>query len=156
MEQRKKPSIFREQSLERISSDEDMRAYLKGAGAELWIVLTAITLLLIGAIAWAYFSHLETTVSAPTTVSSGEATIYVSSEVASALEPGMEVRVSGENASSTLASVDTTLQTSGEAGSAISAGQTYCTASAPLALADGSYEAIIIIKSVTPLSFLFN
>ena len=55
-------SIFREKSIERISSPEKIDDYMKIAGISMWLVLGCILLVLIGAIIWGFKGRIEDTV----------------------------------------------------------------------------------------------
>jgi hypothetical protein len=51
--------IFRKKSMERISSPESLNDYIRVTTPSVWIVLTAIVLLLAGMIAWSVFGTVE-------------------------------------------------------------------------------------------------
>ena len=50
---------FREKSVERISSPEDLDDYIRVTTPSVWIVLAAILILLIGMLAWSVFGTVE-------------------------------------------------------------------------------------------------
>ena len=52
-------SIFREKSLERVSSPEKLNDYIKVSNPSIWLVLAAIIILLIGATIYAIFGTVE-------------------------------------------------------------------------------------------------
>lgn len=54
-------NVFREKSVERVSSPEQLDAYLKVTSPRVWIVLGAIIVLLIGFICWGVIGKIETT-----------------------------------------------------------------------------------------------
>ena len=51
-------TIFREKSLDRISSPEQLDDYLKVSTPSLWIVLAAVIALLVGIVVWANVDYL--------------------------------------------------------------------------------------------------
>ena len=53
-------SIFREKSVERVSSPEQLDAYLKVTSPKVWIILCGVIVLLIGFIAWGVIGKIET------------------------------------------------------------------------------------------------
>ncbi|MCR4907676.1 MAG: hypothetical protein K5985_02530 [Lachnospiraceae bacterium] len=59
-------TIFREKNLQRISSPEQLNDYIRVSTPALWILLVAITLLLIGALVWASFGTLDVHTSSDT------------------------------------------------------------------------------------------
>ena len=56
-----KQDIFRKKSLERIQSPEQIDDYVRVVTPGLWLVLAAITLLLIAGIMWAVTTRIEVT-----------------------------------------------------------------------------------------------
>jgi len=50
--------IFREKSLERISSPDKINDYIKTTTPGIWIVLIAVLLILAGAIVWSVFGRI--------------------------------------------------------------------------------------------------
>ena len=50
-----KKNIFRQKSLEKVSSPEQMNDYIKTAGPSVWLVLAAIIIMLTGFIIWSVF-----------------------------------------------------------------------------------------------------
>jgi len=54
-----KNSIFREKSLTQVSSPEQLNDYIRVSTPAVWLVLTAIILLLVGVTLWGYVGRLE-------------------------------------------------------------------------------------------------
>lgn len=53
-------SIFREKSIDKVSSPESLNDYIKVTTPSVWIILIAIVTLLIGILAWSFFGRVET------------------------------------------------------------------------------------------------
>ena len=51
--------IFREKSLERISSPEQLNDYIKVTTPSVWMILAAVLLLIIGTLFWAVFGKIR-------------------------------------------------------------------------------------------------
>ena len=51
--------IFREKSLERVSSPEELNDYIRVTTPSVWIVLAATVALLLGMLAWSIFGRVE-------------------------------------------------------------------------------------------------
>ena len=51
-------TIFRQKSIDRISSPEQLHDYIKVSSPSSWIVLTAIIVLLIGVLVWGIFGSI--------------------------------------------------------------------------------------------------
>ncbi|MCR5683912.1 MAG: hypothetical protein K6G81_00630 [Lachnospiraceae bacterium] len=52
-------SIFREKSIERISSPEQLNDYIRVTTPSVWLVLAAVIILLAGMFAWSIFGTVE-------------------------------------------------------------------------------------------------
>ena len=52
-------SIFREKSMERISSPDQMDEYIRVTTPSVWIALLALVILLIGILAWSVLGTME-------------------------------------------------------------------------------------------------
>ena len=59
-----KQTVFRQKTLERISSPEQLTDYLRVTNPGIWAVLAAVILLLAGLFAWSTVGTLETTADA--------------------------------------------------------------------------------------------
>ena len=51
--------IFREKSLERVSSPEALNDYIRVTTPSVWIVLAAVVVLLVGMLAWSVFGRVN-------------------------------------------------------------------------------------------------
>ena len=51
--------IFREKSMERVSSPEELNDYIRVTTPSVWIVLIALAVLLVGMLAWSIFGTVE-------------------------------------------------------------------------------------------------
>ena len=52
-------SIFRQKSIDRVSSPEQLNDYIRVTTPSVWLVLVAIILLLAGMLAWSVFGTVE-------------------------------------------------------------------------------------------------
>ena len=52
-------SIFREKSIKKVTSPEELNDYIHVTSPSVWIVLAAIVLLLAGMIVWSIFGRVE-------------------------------------------------------------------------------------------------
>lgn len=139
MSEEKKTQIFRQKTLDRISSPEQLTDYLHVTNVGVWVVFSVIILLLAAFFMWASLGKLETTVVAKAVVQDGTAqmTVIQNAQVSS----GMKVRVGGSEAQITEVGQD-------EKGLTV--------ATAPVELANGNYDAAIVVESVSPISFLLG
>ena len=134
-----KKQIFRQKTLDRIASPEQLNDYLRTTKPGIWIMLAVIILLLAAFFAWASIGRLETKVSAKAVVTDGNARITILSDAD--VCAGMTVRM-GET-EFTVSAVD-----EDEYGHKI--------VYAPAPLSNGNYDVEIVIESVAPISFLLS
>ncbi|MEE1200067.1 MAG: hypothetical protein U0L09_05395, partial [Christensenellales bacterium] len=65
--------IFNKKSLERIATPEELKDYIRVANPGIWMILSAVTILLVGVCVWAIFGRLETDVKVVLAVDENEA-----------------------------------------------------------------------------------
>lgn len=86
--------VFRQASLDRMASPEQLKDYLHVTTPSLWAVLGAIFLLLIGITAWCFFATVESRMEGTAEVSQGVLVITLEDEKAQEiLQEGMSVEV---------------------------------------------------------------
>ena len=137
----KTTQIFRQKSLEKINSPEQLNDYMKVTNPGVWIILAAVILLLAGLFAWASVGKLETTAGAMAVIKDGTATVTLTEIAPAPITSEMLVRIESREYPISVVEHD-------EYGRAV--------AYAPVNLPDGNYDAKIIIETLSPLKFLFK
>ena len=132
-------TLFRKETMDRISSPEDLTDYLKVTNPGIWIVLAAVIVLLGGLFVWACVGTLETTSEAAVVVS-GHTAVVVPKDNAN-ISQGMILRVSTEKVN--IASVHTD-----EYGRPVG--------TVEVNLPDGSYEGIVVTEQTHAIDFLLK
>ena len=132
-------SLFRKETMDRISSPEDLTDYLKVTNPGIWVVLVAVIVLLGGIFAWSCVGTLETT-SKATVVVSGHSAIVVLKETGDVTE-GMPLRVSTENVKLAAVKADQYGRSVGIA---------------EVSLPDGTYEGTVVTEQTHPIDFLIK
>lgn len=153
--------IFREKSIKRVSSPEQLGDYIRVSNPSVWMVLAAVIVLLVGVCIWGIFGKLETTVSAPVTVKNGQAVCYVTEKDVGSVKAGMPVTVDGKEFKVTAVETKPTKITDEFDSYALHiggfrVGDWVYAVKVNVALADGTYKAKIVTDSVSPISFVFN
>ena len=134
--------IYRESSLEKISSPDQLDQYLKVTTPAVWILLAAVILLLGAAFWWSSQTSIASRVSANGTVKDGVLTVPLETEEArNIVKEGMKVSVGELN--DTINYVQTA-----EDGTMV--------AVAIVSLPDGAYPVSISYKTTQLMSLLFN
>lgn len=136
-----KAGIFRQKSIDRISSPEQLTDYLKVTNPGIWVLLAAIILLLSGLFVWSMVGNLETVADGVAVVENGTAQIMVTDSVNGDIASGMTVRIGDDEYSIATVEKD-------EYGRAV--------AFAPIDKADGKYDVKIVTESIHPIKFLFD
>jgi len=150
--------IFREKSIQRISSPESLNQYIKVTGPGVWSVLIAIIILLLGVCVWGVFGHLDTQVDGVCVTQNGESVVYVKESDITDISKDLSVQIGKDNFSITDISAnpvkisDEYIVHLFDSESAIWAYEIKIDAP----LEDGTYNASIIIESVSPMSFVIN
>ena len=146
--------LFRQKSIDRVSSPEALNDYVKTSSPGVWAVLAAIIVLLIGACVWGVFGRLETTVPALVVSEGGETVCFYESGLSAEVEVGMSVRADGQELRIT--GVSSQEQVLGQAVGGYEAGRQVCMSELSGDMAEGMYEAEIVVESIAPASFLWN
>ncbi len=133
--------IFRQSSIDRISSPEQLTDYLKVTNPGIWILLAAVILLLGGLFAWSMVGNLETVADGVAVVEDGQAVIMVTDTSKGEITSGMTVRIGDDEYS--IATVE-----SDDYGRTV--------AYAPIDKTDGKYDVKIVTESIHPIKFLFS
>ena len=131
--------IFREKSLKRIHSPEELGEYLRVTSPAVWLLLTAVILLLAGMLLWSATSSIVT---GTAQVENGSLRLlFDEEELARSVETGMTVKI-GET-ESTITGIGIS-----PSGALFATGET--------TLTDGSYPARVILRQTQVLRLLFN
>lgn len=136
-------SVFREKSLEKVKSPDNLNEYIRVSNPGIWLLLAAVVVLLLGFCIWGVFGQLHTVVKTDAHCENGVLTCSLPGDYAQAVQPGMPVTVGGHRG--TVSEVDVR-----------SGSQSTCVAVLNEPIADGTYHAVIEIESLHPMSFLLN
>ena len=154
-------TIFRQKSMERVSSPEQLNDYIRVTNPGIWVMLAAVVVLLAGFIVWGVVGTLETRVNVAAVSGSGEVTCYVRDSDMTDVAQGSAVRIGDrEYAVTAIAGEPVAVDGSFTAYAlhigGLSVGQWVYPVTVNAELPDGVYEAAIVTDSVSPISFLFN
>lgn len=156
--------IFREKSLNRIKSPDQLNEYIKIANPGIWMTLIAILFLVTGGIFWCLFANLETRVDTVAVVENGSAKCFINEEMHEHLNDQMYIEIDGNRYSladhgSELAKLEADnkedevlLHMMNKQDS----GWYYTYDIKTDKLGDGTYPGVVIVDSVNPISFIIN
>ena len=154
-------NLFRKKSLERISSPEQLNSYIRVSTPSVWLLLTAIVILLAGVCVWDVFGHMDTTLPAVAVAQEGNVTAWVREADVEKVSAGSAV-IDG-SAEGTVLSVDTEPVRVNESFTeymrhvgSLQEGEWVFAVVLDADCPDGVYAAQIVIDSVSPMSFVLN
>lgn len=159
-----KKSVFREISLERINSPEQLNEYIRVAKPGVWIILVGIIILLAGMCVWGIFGKMESSFVAPVVVDKDIAIMYIDDGRINSIAKDMTLTVDGKRAK--------VVSISGQPVKAWTVNNEYALYVGALdketwvysciieleqeSLGDGVYKANIVTESISPMSFFTN
>ena len=154
-------NLFREKSVERISSPEDLNDYVRVANPGVWMILIAITALLIGVCVWAFRGQLQTTVNAVIITDNGHTDCFVSDANMAKVAEGMTVRCGDDeyrivSISSEPIYASEVLSEYAQHVSGIKDGEWIHAIALDRTSPDGTYAAEILTESIKPIKFIFD
>lgn len=155
-------TIFREKSLEKISSPEQMNDYIRVSSPSVWMVLTAVIVLLAGVCVWGMFGHLDTAVQTGGVCTNGRLTVFVGEEDHNKIGENAVISVDGvEYAVAEITNAPIRVDDQIDPYVVHLAGFTegdwvYRLYADVPGLADGVYAASVITERVRPLDFVLN
>ena len=133
--------LFRQKSIDRVSSPEQLQDYMRVTNPGVWMVLAAVILLLAGILIASITGRIESTMPVTARIENGVATVEVRDAAAGTLKEGMTIRIRDREAK--LSAVNWVTSDAAEA-------------TASVDLPDGNYEAVVVTDVITPIRFLTN
>ena len=142
--------FFRQESLDRISSPEQMRDYMRVTSPRLWMLLAAIVALLVGFLVYASTTRMENTTTLEATVGEdGFILAELPGNETGLVEIGMPVRIGGKNGKVT--EILTMMESESDTSTML-----LIDLQNDARLPEGVYQAEIVTESISPIGFLMN
>lgn len=134
--------VFRQKSIDRITSPEQLQDYMRVTNPGVWMVLAAVIALLAGLIISSAMATLESSIPVKAEVREGVVIAELPLSQKNNVEPGMKLRVAGKEVEIDMVFQDSsnTLIAMGEAEG----------------LPEGRHDADIITETISPISFLLK
>jgi len=154
-------NLFRKKSLERISSPEQLNAYIRVATPSVWLLLSGIVILLAGVCVWGVFGHMDTTLTAVAVAEDGMMTAYVREADIASVKAEAVVTVDGDIVKiwaidDQPVQVDESFSEYARHVGGLQQGEWVYAVKLDVNCPDGIYIAQIVIDSVSPMSFVLN
>ena len=135
-------SLFRKNSMEHISSPEQLNDYLRVTSPAIWVVLIAVILLLAGMLVWASFANIDSFATGTAQVEDGRMVIHFDDEkLSEKVDAGMTAKVGDTD------SVITSVGNSDD-GSRFAVADT--------SLSDGNYSVRVVYRQTQVIKLLFR
>ena len=154
-------NLFRKKSLERISSPEQLNSYIRVSTPSVWLLLTAIVILLAGVCVWGVFGHMDTTLPVVAVAENGMVTAYVREADIASVKAEAVVTVDGDIVKiwaidDQPVQVDESFSEYARHVGGLQQGEWVYAVKLDVNCPDGIYTAQIVIDSVSPMSFVLN
>ena len=151
-------NLFRQETLDHISSPEELHDYMKVTSPRLWMVLVAVVAILVGFIIYASIATLENTLTVKAEIcvytdtdtgvkSVDDFMITIPEDKKDLVQRDMVVRFSGSEGK-----IDYIFQDKDSTGAHVYFEQPID----PANLETGEYDAVIVLEQVSPIKFLIN
>ncbi len=155
-------TIYREKSLKRVASPEELDDYIRVTSPGVWLILTGIIVFLLGVLVWGYFGRLETTLNTYGNTDQGVFIAYVTGQDMLKIEPGMKIKTA--DIEGTIKNIHAYTVPADEIfpGSSkrkeynIEIGTPLYPVVTDLTIPDGNYDAQIILEEIKPMDLVFN
>ena len=154
-------NVFRKKSIDKVTSPEQLNDYVRVSNPGVWMVLAAIIVLLAGVCVWGMLARLETKLDTAAVSKDGQTVLIVKEGDITSVEENMTVIIGDKEYKVTdiakapiTATTDMneyTLHLSG-----VVVGEWIYLVMVDAELEEGTYEASIIIETITPMEFIFN
>ncbi|NJP41725.1 hypothetical protein HCH52_11830 [Oscillospiraceae bacterium HV4-5-C5C] len=97
--------LFRQQSLDRVNSPEQLNDYIRVANPHIWLLLIAVTVLLLAFLAWAVLGEVPESFQVNGIVTDGQAICFLSQDQAASVQVGDEVAIGSNGESGQISAV---------------------------------------------------
>ena len=135
-------NLYRQKSIDRISSPEQLNDYLRVTNISVWLILVAVIILLVGFLIWSSVATIESYTDGSAQVQGGVMTIrFTDQQFAKNVEAGMPVKAGD---------TETVVRSVGRDGNGL------IIAHADTVLTDGYYPVRVSYKQSQVLGLLFD
>ena len=154
--------LFRQKSMDKITSPEQMNDYIRVSNPSVWMILGAVIVLLIGVCVWGVFGRLDSTLQTGGVCKDGQLVIYVGENDIDKLGEDTLVSVDGKEFALSEISGSPIKLDSGYYPylihlTGLSEGDWVYAVTADVAdVKDGTYSVEIITERVRPIDFVLN
>lgn len=158
----KNSGVFRAKSMERVFSPDQLNDYIRVYNPSVWVIILAVTILLVSALVWSAYGQLPTTIARTGQADGGVLTLYCPD--AAEIQPGQTVTAGQYTGTVTAVSASPfsyaevrAMEKDDYTVHLLDVGDwNFQVKAAFTDLPDGTWEATIITGQVHPITFIFN
>lgn len=156
-----KENLFRQKSMDKITSPEQLNDYIKVANPGIWMILSGAIVFLFGVFIWGFLGEINTVLDTVAVSKGGETVCYIRESDIENIDLSNTVIINDNNAEilkigQTPMEITEGFDSYALHISGFEAGEWVYELRLDSKLYDGVYEAKIITESVAPISFLLN
>jgi len=154
--------LFRQKSMDKITSPDQMNEYIRVSNPSVWIILAAVIVLLIGVCVWGIFGQLDTTLQTGGVCKDGQLVFYIGESDIDKINENVIVSVDGKefvlsDISASPVKLDESYDSYLVHLTGLAEGEWVYVLKADAAeLKDGIYSIEIVTERVKPIDFVLN
>lgn len=157
---KEKSKLFRQQSIDRLSSPDDLNKYIKTTSPALTILILAVLIFLVGTLVWAVFGRIETKSEIGFSVIDNKAIAYIKEEEVSRITTSSFMFIDDTKFSIAKISANPILADENSDQyllhtSSISLGEWYYQIEAICPVENGYHKGKIVYETISPISFIY-
>lgn len=153
-------TIFRQKSLAKFSSVEDLDKYIKTTTPSLWLLLASIIVLLAGVIVWAVVGKINVESVSGCVIDKTNVTCFIEENRIDSINESSYIKINDKSIAINNIEgpykADEGMNQSLLHTSQIDTGSWYYEVKGTCDLSDGDYKGVVIYKEVSPIVFVIN
>jgi len=156
-----KKSIFREKSIERVNSPDQLNNYISATTPRIWIVLSAIFVLVVGIVVWSIFGRLKTVVNTVSISDGKQIVCYISEKTQKEMTDDTTISIDGteykiEEISVEPIKIESSFSDYAMSIGGFTVGEWVYEVILDGEISKGTYETQITLDTTAPISFIIN
>jgi len=153
-------TIFRQKSLDRVTSVEDMEKYIKTTTPSLWLLLVSIIVFLVGVITWAATGKINVETVSGCNVNDGKVKCIISEDRYESITEYSFIEINDNVFKITNINGPIEAKLDGDLSalhtSNIETGSWYYEVNGSCNLSNGEYKGKVVFEQVSPITFVIN
>ena len=153
--------LFREKSLKKVTSPEELNDYVKVANPGIWLLLVGVIILLVGVFVWSVYGKMDTVIQTLGVVENNKIVVYIKESDINEIDASTVFKLNDKEFEVTKKSnspirVDENFSEYMLHVGELSENEWVYPIEGSIAIADGVYPVSVVIESISPISFVIN